>query len=214
VRISLVESTVAKNRTIDETTLGRYDRMIAVLQRSVMIALKYGSKAMAVTSNKKPKSKGSFIVTSSAAALSPAWADVTYTTAKTAVIGLVRSAAYHLSSSNILVNAIAPGAFKSSLQVTSDEAREGKNYTITKTSEEIRKEHEEFCRKIGFDDGYYFHNESGEPAEIANIGVFLASDASLPINGATIAADRGKSAAGFGEGLRGRVPPVTPFEID
>jgi len=65
-------------RNIDDLTIDQYDKAQAVMGRSVYIAIKYGSKAMAVTSPEKPKSSGSIIATSSCSAYLGAYSDIAY----------------------------------------------------------------------------------------------------------------------------------------
>jgi NAD(P)-dependent dehydrogenase (short-subunit alcohol dehydrogenase family) len=65
-------------RHLNDIQSSQYDRFIAVMQKSVFLALKYGSQAMMVTSDEKPKAGGSIVVTSSIAALLGSFADVAY----------------------------------------------------------------------------------------------------------------------------------------
>ena len=199
--------------TIEETSLAQYDRMTDVMQRSVMLALKYGSQAMAVISESKPEPKGSFVITSSAAAFLPGWSDISYSTVKTAVRGLVSNGAFQLSSSNIRVNGIAPGATRSSVLTTSRFAESSQPYALEESTSDILKQHKMFCDEAGIDDGFYYHNRVANPEEIAHIGVFLISDLSSAINGQVILADSGKSGGALGETLVGRIPPVSPLEL-
>jgi hypothetical protein len=50
------------------------------MTRSVYLAIKYGSKAMTVTSPEKPQPSGSFVVTNSCSAYLGCYADLAYST--------------------------------------------------------------------------------------------------------------------------------------
>jgi len=190
--------------------LGKYHRTIAVLQTSIVLGLKYGSQAMAVTSESKSQSSGCFVITSSAAAMLPSWADLTYSTAKCAAVALVRSGAVYLSSSNIRVNGIAPGSTRSSLFMTSAEAEKGEPYSLSIAKDEILADYEK--RKQGVERVLY-HDRISDPDEMAELGVFLVSKASKAINGQVILADNGKTGAALVHNL-GEIPPVLPLKVD
>lgn len=57
---------------------------------------------------------------------------------------------------------------------------------------------------------YYYHRVA-QPDEMADIGVFLASDLSLAINGHVIDADSGAAGGGLAESYLGPVPPLEPL---
>jgi NAD(P)-dependent dehydrogenase (short-subunit alcohol dehydrogenase family) len=94
-----------------------------------------------------------------------------YTAAKHGIIGLTRNMADHYGHRGIRVNAIAPGGIKSNLRDSYGE-----------------RDPEGFARNSrcsGMGPG------EGEPSEIAQIALFLASPASSIVNGAVIVGDRG-----------------------
>ncbi|KAL6362878.1 hypothetical protein LRP88_04192 [Fusarium phalaenopsidis] len=152
-------------KTLEDTDAKYYDFAINVMQRSFFLALKYGGNAMCNTSNEKPRPSGSIIVTSSMAGVSGAISDISYSTAKAAVAGMLKSASVQLSASHIRVNSIAPGFVKSSIAEVFDSV-------LGRHAEEK-----------------YYYNRIPEPIEIANIGVFLASDLSASVNAQNIVAD-------------------------
>lgn len=65
-------------RNLNEIDLQHWDRAISVMTTSCFFAIKYGSQAMAVTSQEKPQSGGSIVLTSSCAAFLGAYADIAY----------------------------------------------------------------------------------------------------------------------------------------
>ena len=193
--------------------VAQYDRAVAVMQKSILLAIKYGSQAMAVVSALKPISKGCIIVTASAAGVLPSWSCLTYSTVKTAAIGLVRSGAVQLASSNIRVNGIAPGITYSSIFSGSEMVEDGATFSVVLGQEEIIKKHEKIILAGRTKDESYYHERIAFPEEIAEIGLFLVSDASKAINGQVILADSGKTGAALLERQPERVPPIEPLSV-
>ncbi|KAJ5835121.1 Short-chain dehydrogenase/reductase SDR [Penicillium robsamsonii] len=148
---------------------------MAVMQTGTFLTLKYGSRAMSMTSSNKPNSKGNIVVTSSYATLIGAFADLAYTTAKNGCNGLVRSRSVQLFSSNICVNAVAPGPTSTSLLSTLRLVEEGVEYKLDKTAEEIWKQTARIYRR-------YYYNRCAAPEEIANVAISLASELASAIN--------------------------------
>lgn len=65
-------------RNLNDIQPQHWDRSISVMTTSCFYAIKYGSAAMAVTSQEKPQSGGSIVLTSSCAAFLGAYADISY----------------------------------------------------------------------------------------------------------------------------------------
>ncbi|KGO42160.1 Short-chain dehydrogenase/reductase SDR [Penicillium expansum] len=108
---------------------------------------------MSMASSGKPTPKGNIVVTSSCATLGGAFAGMAYTTAKNGCNGLVKSGAVQLSSSNICVNAVAPGPTTTSIFATSELAEEGAEYKLEKTAEEIQNESATIYQRSGVGEG-------------------------------------------------------------
>lgn len=110
------------------------------------------------------------IINISSVTISGGWADLTpYVQSKMALVGLTRSWAREFGRHGITVNAVAPGAFPTD-------------------AEKIHPDLEAYERRI------YDHQalqRRGAPADIANILMFLSSDASSFITGQTIHVDGG-----------------------
>ncbi len=190
-------------------------RAVEVMQKGPYLAVKYGGQAMAVTSAEKPHPSGSVVITSSCAAFAGAYADLAYTAVKKACNGIVESGSVQLSSSNIRVNGIAPGATKSSILTSSQLAEEGKSYKMEMSKEDIEGTHAKFFERGGlFEDVKKYYNRTAEPEEIAHLAAFLASDLSAAINGQIILADSGKTIAATGEGFTGPIKAVSPLAFD
>ena len=110
------------------------------------------------------------IINISSVTVSGGWADLTpYVQSKMALIGLTRSWAREFGKHGITANAVAPGAFPTD-------------------AEKIHPDLAAYERRI------YDHQaiqRRGAPADIANILMFLASDAASFITGQTIHVDGG-----------------------
>ena len=119
-----------------------------------------------------------------------------------------------LSSSNVRVNGVAPGVTASSIFISSAQAEMGKEYKINNSQEDIKKKYHEMASAAGSPgQNKYYYNRVASPDEIANIGVFLASDLSSAINGEVIMADGGKTFGATGDAYTGPVPRVKPLKL-
>ena len=114
-----------------------------------------------------PHKAGSIINVSSVQGVVGARVSAPYTSIKHAIVGLTRSTAYDYGQHNIRVNVICPGA----IQV---------RYSPKPTDElRLRQQSKTFLGRIG------------EPREVANAALFLASDEASYVTGAQIMVDGG-----------------------
>ncbi len=120
------------------------------------------------------KERGVIVNIASGGGLFGSRAGVAYTASKHAVVGLTKNVGFQYANMGIRCNAIAPGAVNTSIAST-----------ITSPNE--------FCMGRAMA-GINLNPRTGEPEEIANLALFLASDASSVVNGAVIAADSGWTA--------------------
>jgi NAD(P)-dependent dehydrogenase (short-subunit alcohol dehydrogenase family) len=110
------------------------------------------------------------IINISSVTISGGWADLTpYVQSKMALVGLTRAWAREFGKHGITVNAVAPGAFPTDAE---------KIHPDLPAYEKRIYEHQALQRR-------------GAPADIANILMFLASDAASFITGQTIHVDGG-----------------------
>jgi meso-butanediol dehydrogenase/(S,S)-butanediol dehydrogenase/diacetyl reductase len=124
---------------------------------------------------------GTIVMSASLGALSSGPDSAVYTTAKTAILGLVRSVAVDYGRSNIRANAVCPGPTRSPM------------------SDGIVGAYAD-ARGIGRDDAYRELSESvplrapNEPEDIASACLFLASSESRGITGTHLVVDNGQTA--------------------
>lgn len=122
------------------------------------------------------KGSGNIINIASLGGLNGARAGAAYTTSKHALIGLTKNTGYMYAKSGIRCNAIAPGAVNTNIGDTIDFSK------ITPlVNERIMP-------------GMALNPRTGDPAEIAKVALFLASDDSSFVNGAVLVTDGGWSA--------------------
>lgn len=117
-----------------------------------------------------PQRRGSVIIVSSVQGMVACPASASYSTAKAGLIGFARSAACDYGKHNVRVNVIAPGAIR--VGYSPEAGDPAHDYQIRNT----------FLGRVGL------------PREVAYAALFLASDASSYVTGATIPVDGGWTA--------------------
>lgn len=157
---------------VDLTAEG-FDKTLALLARSVMLGHKYAARQFQAQGT-----GGSIISTASAAGLQGGWSAAGYTTAKHAVVGIVRQAAAELGPLGIRSNAIAPGIIMTPIMarafgVPLEQAAEFEEFLAARLASE---------QPIG---------RVGRPDDIAKVATFLASDLSDFMTGVTVPVDGG-----------------------
>jgi NAD(P)-dependent dehydrogenase (short-subunit alcohol dehydrogenase family) len=124
----------------------------------------------------KPRGGGSIICTASVAGLRSGAGGAAYSAAKAGVINLVTTAAQQLSGTGIRVNAICPGLIETGMTEVIYQAARDKGV----------------AHRIGELNPL---QRGGEPGEIANAALFLASDESSYVNGQALVVDGGLSSS-------------------
>lgn len=144
-----------------------WQRSIDVLLSSVFYGIKHAARAMIAQG-----SGGTIINTTSTAGLRAGLGPHVYTAAKHGVVGLTQSTATELGRHGIRVNAIAPGGTVSGLTA----------WLVTGSSDNLADAN----TKIGVSNPL---GRAGQPADIANAALFLASDESSYVNGLVLVVD-------------------------
>ena len=156
---------------ISSTTVDDYDLTMDVLVKSVFLGMKHAGPIMS------EQGSGSIISTASVAGLMVGYAPHLYSVAKCAVIHLTKSVALELGESNVRVNAICPGFIATPLAAGRPDADESQIQQM---------------RDAGATSQVM--GRVGEPGDIANMALFLASDESQWMTGREWVVDGGFSA--------------------
>jgi NAD(P)-dependent dehydrogenase (short-subunit alcohol dehydrogenase family) len=153
---------------IETISVEDYDITMDVLLKGVFLGIKHAAPVM------KAQNSGSIINTSSGAGVQAGETPHLYAVAKAAVIHLTKSTALELGANGIRVNAICPGVIATPL------AFGGK----TLTEAQLDKAESKLAP-------YQPIGRIGQPADIANYALFLASDESTFITGTAQLVDGG-----------------------
>lgn len=155
---------------IAETEVAEWDVTFAVLVRGVFLGMKHAAPLLR-------RQGGSIVSTASVAALVGGYSPHAYAAAKAAVIQLTKSVALEMAESNVRVNCICPGFIATPLALN----------TVGKPAELMDKIKPGMAKMqpIG---------RPGEPRDIAELALFLASDRSTFVTGQSFVVDGGFSA--------------------
>jgi NAD(P)-dependent dehydrogenase (short-subunit alcohol dehydrogenase family) len=158
---------IAVFKGVEETTEEEWDRVLAVNLRAVFLGIKYAAPAL------RARGGGAIINTASVHGLATGAGIAAYAAAKAGVIGLTRAAALDLAGAGIRVNCILPGAIetplmRSNLRAVGDEAEEFRKISAAEPLGRV-----------------------GQPAEIARMALFLASEDGSFATGAPFIVDGG-----------------------
>ncbi len=153
---------------LDDLEVEHWIPVLKVNLLGVFLAVKAAAMAM------KKRGKGSILCTASVAGLRASAGPSPYSASKAGVISLVQTSAMQLTGSGVRVNAICPGLIETGMtKPLFDVARDaGKEDRIGQLNPLKR---------------------AGQPDEIAEVALFLASDDSSYVNGQAIAVDGGLS---------------------
>ena len=156
---------------IEDIPAEEFDLTMSVLLRGVFFGMKHAAPAM------KAQGSGSIISTSSLAGLVAGDGPHVYATAKAAIIHLTKSVALELAEHNVRVNCICPGGILTPLVLAgvpnSPQVEAGARKALAAAQPIPR---------------------AGEPNDIAQAALWLASDASTFVTGHALAVDGGSAA--------------------
>jgi len=158
--------------TIADCDVDVFDQVMSVNVRGVWLGLKYVIPAMRL------RGGGSIVITSSVAGVGGAARFSPYVTSKHAVIGLMRSAALECAPFNIRVNTVNPSPTETRMMRSIEEgSRPGRGIDAKAM----------ITSRIPL--GRY-----GDPRDVANLMLFLASDESEFLTGSVYMVDGGSTA--------------------
>jgi NAD(P)-dependent dehydrogenase (short-subunit alcohol dehydrogenase family) len=180
---------------IADIEMATFDRTVAIHLRGVFLGIRSAARVMC------PEGHGSIINTSSVAALAANYGGHDYSACKAAIAHLTRTTASELGEYGVRVNAICPGGIATSIFGRAAGLESEKAQSTVDAMAAVLNDIAPIRR-------------SGQPIDIAETAVWLASDASSFVNGQIIAVDGGLSTgplyrqqqqlmAGMGELLRG-----------
>lgn len=159
-----------ENVALFDATVADWRRVLEVNLIGPFLAIKHAAPVMRAAGG------GSILCTASVAGLRSGAGPTAYSASKAGVVSLVQTAANQLAGTGVRVNAICPGLIETGMtQPLFDLARAaGKGHKIGQLNP-LRR--------------------AGEPVEIANAALFLASDESRYVDGQALAVDGGLSSS-------------------
>lgn len=157
---------IAHRVPLSELTDEKWDHTHEIDLKGAMRVCRAAAPAM------REAGRGSMIALSSIMGVAYGWDEhVHYSAAKAGVIGLVRGLAVELAGDGVRVNGIAPGYIR--------------------TAQALSEEHSLGPEGLEQAASFIPMGRTGEPEDIADVAVFLASEAARYITGQTIVVDGG-----------------------
>lgn len=158
---------------LKDTSVDEYDLTMDVLLKSVFLGMKHASPIM------MEQRSGSIISTASICGVAAGIGPHLYTVAKAGVVMLTKSVALEMAEYNVRVNCICPGMIATPLAAGAPISRDA-----DRSSDRVDK-------LRGLNAGIQPLERSGEDTDIANVALFLASDASEWMTGTAQVMDGG-----------------------
>jgi len=159
---------------LDEIDMDGFDNSVGVLLKGVFLGYKYAVPVM------KKQGSGSIISTASVAGLQAGFGPQVYSACKAAVAHLAKTEALELGEFNIRSNAICPGGSATPIVASALELRANAEDEFAEFMKPRLAKLQPVAR-------------SGVPHDIAEMALFLASDASSFVTGQIIAVDGGRT---------------------
>jgi NAD(P)-dependent dehydrogenase (short-subunit alcohol dehydrogenase family) len=176
---------------VAETPVEEFDLTFAVLVRGVFLGMKHAAPLLC-------RQGGSIINTASVAGLVAGWSPHAYAAAKAAVIQLSKSVALELAPHRVRVNAICPGFIATPLALNTV------GRTASASEADAARETMAAAQPIP---------RPGEPDDIAQMALFLASDSSTFVTGQALSVDGGFSSGRRWEDQPDMFRKYRPFRV-
>jgi len=161
---------IGQTDSLPETTADLWNRTLAVNLTGAFDTVQVAAERM------KPARKGSIVLTASTNSFDGEADLIAYNASKAGLLGILRTAANELGPYGIRVNAVCPGLIRTQLTASSFS-----NPSVIR----------DYFKHIALGRG-------GEPEEVAQAVMFLASDLAGYITGTTLVVDGGQMASKFG----------------
>jgi NAD(P)-dependent dehydrogenase (short-subunit alcohol dehydrogenase family) len=158
----------------ESTSVEEYDLTMDVLLKSVFLGIKHASPIM------KAQASGSIISTASVCGLTPSIGTHIYNVAKAGVVMMTKSAALELAEHGVRVNCICPGYVATQLAA----GRPLSDVDADTNAERLAKVRDRMGESQPL-------HRMGEPDDIAQMALFLASDDSTWVTGTAQVVDGG-----------------------
>ena len=157
---------------IESVNVEGFNEAIAVLLRGVFLGIKHAAPVM------KRQGSGSIVNTASVAGLRTGYGNHIYSAAKAGVIQLTRSVAMELGESGVRVNCICPGFIPTPM------IGRARGLSIDEADQKLDTIRKSFTMAQPL-------RRPGDPTDIAEAALWLASDDSSFINGHALVVDGG-----------------------
>jgi len=174
--VNVAGGSATTDAPVHEVDMDLWDKTHGLDLKGTFLCCRHVVPAMIATKS------GTIVNTSSWAALS-AFHKHVYVTAKGGVVALTKSLAGEYARYGIRANVVCPGGIRTERSIQRYGDNPGAAPAASPVQEENRQRNRQFYPYFG-----------GEPIDIANINLFLASDESRMITGSTIEANGGRSA--------------------
>jgi NAD(P)-dependent dehydrogenase (short-subunit alcohol dehydrogenase family) len=168
---------------IKDTSLEVWDRTINILLRGVFLGSKHAARVM------MPQESGVILSIASTAGVIGGLGPHVYTAAKHGVVGLTKSVSSELCKYGIRVNCVAPG-----------------NTATAMTADMVAQDHQNIDAVTKAIAESSMLGISGEPSDIANALLYLASDEARYVTGHTLVVDAGQTTGGMVAGVHEAEP--------
>ncbi len=170
---------------IKDTSIEAWNQTIDILLRGAFLGCKHAARVM------MPRGSGSIVSIASTAGVIGGLGPHTYTAAKHGVVGLTKSVASELAKHGIRVNCVAPG-----------------NTATAMTAEVVSQNHKDLDAVAEAIAESSMLGISGQPSDIANALLYLASEEARYVTGHTLVVDAGQTTGGMVAGFHESKPEL------